>query len=73
MAKLSEEEIKYRNELSEYLRKDIFGYDQRNYATPNYLWVRINGFITGKAFGNKELTEENKYYTYKDILCGMVV
>ena len=69
MAKLSEEEIKYRNELSEYLRKDIFGYEQRNYATPNYLWVRINGFITGKAFGNKELTDENKYYTYKDILC----
>lgn len=68
MAKLTEEEKRYRDELSDYVRKEIFGYEQRGFATPNLFWVRVNGFLTGRTYGNLELSAENKYYTYKDIL-----
>lgn len=65
--KLTEEEVKQRDELSEYIRKEIFEYTEKE-KTPQYFWKRIAGIKCGEFVPRTGMKEEPCYYSYGDIL-----
>lgn len=70
MAKMTEQEIKDWDELYQYIKKDIFEYDESQ-KLPKYMILRIKGLKDGKFIANKKIKPMANYeynhilYTFK--------
>ena len=65
--KQSEEENRQRNELNDYLKTEIFRYDEDK-AIPRFMWVRINAMRTGQTYQRKGMKNQHIYYGFDTIL-----
>jgi len=66
MAKMTEQEKKEWNELYQYIKKDIFEYDD-TFKIPRYMILRLKGLRDGKFMANKK-TKSLASYEYNHIL-----
>lgn len=66
MAKMTKQEIEEWDELYEYVKKDILGYDEK-LALPKNLVLRLKGIKEGKFIANKK-TKALGDYSFKIIL-----
>lgn len=64
--KMTEQEIKDFNELYEYVRVKVLGYDENQSLEP-YIVLRLKGLADGKAIANKKI-KDRAHYSYKLIL-----
>jgi hypothetical protein len=65
--KQSEEENRQRDELNDYLIKEIFRYGDDK-ALPRFLWVRINALRTGQTYQRTGMKNQHIYYGFDTIL-----
>lgn len=64
--KMTEQELADWDELYEYVRSKVMGYDKNQSLTP-YIVLRLKGLVDGKAVANKKI-KDKAHYSYKVIL-----
>ena len=64
--KMTFEEMQEWDELYQYVRKNIMGYDE-NQTLPSYVVVRLQGLLKGKYMGSNK-TIDNANYSYRTVL-----
>ena len=64
--KMTPEEIQEWNDLYEYVRINVMGYD-RNQALPRNAAIRLKGLASGRFYANNNI-KENGQYSYRIVL-----
>lgn len=64
--KMTEQELADWDELYEYVRSKVMGYDKNQSLEP-YIVLRLKGFADGKTIANKKI-KDKAHYSYKLIL-----
>lgn len=64
--KMTEQELADWDELYEYVRSKVMGYDKNQSLEP-YIVLRLKGLVDGKTIANKKI-KDKAHYSYKLIL-----